>query len=93
MCSLTSFHPYLSNIYRYMYCYKSVYNTHTPLLDHSSGHHQLIHQLIHQLRWLRTACLFFSRTFMLTDCCCRVWISLLMDERSLWKPLSMPSIR
>lgn len=28
-----------------MYCYKSVYNTHTPLLDHSSGHHQLIHQL------------------------------------------------
>lgn len=45
------------------------------------------------LRWLRTACLFFSRTFMLTDCCCRVWISLLMDDRSLWKPLSMPSIR
>lgn len=45
------------------------------------------------LRWLRTACRFFSRTFMLTDCCCRVWISLLMDDRSLWKPLSMPSIR
>lgn len=45
------------------------------------------------LRWLRTACLFFSRTFMLTDCCCRVWISLLMEDRSLWKPLSMPSIR
>lgn len=45
------------------------------------------------LRWLRTACLFFSRTFMLTDCCCSVWISLLMDDRSLWKPLSIPSIR
>ncbi len=45
------------------------------------------------LRWLRTACLFFSRTFMLTDCCCRVWISLLMEDRSLWKPLSMPSMR
>lgn len=30
---------------------------------------------------------------MLTDCCCRVWISLLMEDRSLWKPLSMPSIR
>lgn len=45
------------------------------------------------LRWLRTAWRFFRRTFMLTDWCCRVWISLLMEDKSLWKPLSMPSIR
>lgn len=45
------------------------------------------------LSWLRTAWRFFSLMFILTDCCCSVWISLLMDDRSLWKLLNMPSIR
>ena len=38
-------------------------------------------------------CRFFSLMFMLTDCSCRVWISLLILLKSPWKPFSISSIR
>ena len=40
----------------------------------------------------RTACLFLSRWFIATDCCCNVCISELMLLRSVWKPFSICSI-
>ena len=40
----------------------------------------------------RTACRFFSRWFIATDCCWSVWISELMLLRSVWNPFSICSI-